>query len=60
MPVDRDPARGANLAVELRPGRSPLARVVKPDLAFGRGDLHTSHFVTCPQAASWRRKKGRS
>lgn len=57
MPVDAEPSKGANLAVEHRDApRRPLARVVKPELAYGRPDLRTSHFVTCPHAKSWRRK----
>lgn len=57
MPVDAEPSKGATLAVEHRtPPRKPLARVVKPELAFGRTDLRTSHFATCPDAKSWRRK----
>jgi hypothetical protein len=34
----------------------PLYRVLKVAEQFGRQDLHTSHFATCPQAASWRRR----
>lgn len=59
MPVNFEPERGGNLAVDYRSdGRAPLARVVQPAHAFGRQDLHKSHFVTCPQAGSWRKKRG--
>ena len=46
-------------AVEPRdPGR-PFARVVDAKHAFGRKDLHTSHFATCPHAGRWRRRTTR-
>jgi len=58
MPVDADPVRGGNLSIEWRkPPTLPLARVVKAELRFGRTDLHTSHFATCPHAGSWRRRR---
>lgn len=56
MPVDSEPTRGANLLVEERRGRDPLVRVVRPALAFGRTDLHTSHFVSCPDSKRWRKR----
>jgi hypothetical protein len=35
----------------------PLAQVLKPAQLFGRqGTLHHSHFVTCPDAARFRKK----
>ena len=56
MPVDLDPTAGGNLSVERRGGRTPLVHVVANHLTLGRDDLHTSHFVTCPQAKTWRRR----
>lgn len=65
MPVDAEPSANGNLALEWRErgsglpgGAPPLARVVSEHLRFGRADLRTSHFVTCPQAGKWRRRKG--
>lgn len=65
MPVDAQPARGGNVALrwaadappDARPDAPPavLSSVVKPALAYGRTDLHLSHFVKCPHADRWRR-----
>lgn len=64
MPVDADPSQAGTLALEWRDrgsglpgGAPPLARVVKPELRFGRTDLRTSHFATCPHAGEWRKKR---
>lgn len=54
MPVDGRPAAGGNLAVFRAPDGSVRSRVVGADLAFGRTDLHLSHFVACPHAERWR------
>jgi hypothetical protein len=59
MPVDYEPSDGANIALEWRAGKV-MSRVVKTALAFGRTDLRTSHFATCPNAAQHRRKRTRS
>lgn len=59
MPVDAAPAAGGNLAVEPRELGRPFARVVDAKHAFGRKDLHTSHFATCPHAGRWRRRTTR-
>lgn len=63
MPVDAEPSEAGTLALERRDrigglpgGAPPLARVVRPDLRFGRTDLRTSHFATCPQAGRWRKR----
>jgi len=43
--------------VEVGGSLRPLAVVLKPRELFGRqGTLHHSHFVTCPDAARFRRK----
>ena len=60
MPVNADPApSGGNIALDLRPGMDPLARVLTVTQQFGRTSLYLSHFVDCPQAPRWR-KRGRS
>lgn len=59
MPVDYEPSEGGNLRLERRGGKV-LSSVVKSTLAFGRTDLRTSHFATCPHAAQHRRKRSRS
>jgi len=56
MPVDYEPAAGGNLRLEWRNGKV-LSSVVKPSLAYGRTDLRTSHFATCPQAAQHRKRR---
>lgn len=56
MPVDVDPSDGANLALTLSKSGTVFCRVVKPELAYGRTDLHRSHFATCPDAPKWRRR----
>lgn len=63
MPVDAEPSSAGTLALEWRDrasglpgGAPPLVRVVRPDLRFGRTDLRTSHFATCPQANAWRKR----
>lgn len=57
-----DAAAGTVGNVVLVPPRNehapPLYRIVKVADQFGRHDLHTSHFATCPHAASWRGKRG--
>lgn len=58
MPVDAHPSPDGNIAVEQRPGMMPLARVLNTTQRFGRSNLHTSHFASCQQADSWR-KRGR-
>jgi len=54
-----DAAAGIVGNVVLLPPRNdhalPLYRVLKVVEQFGRKDLHTSHFASCPQAASHRR-----
>lgn len=57
MPVDAAPTPGGNLLLEQRPGRAPLVHVLGLDAAAAREDLHKSHFVTCPQAGQWRKRR---
>jgi len=57
MPVDVEPVAGGTIAIDHRDGRT-YARVVDAKHLFGRTDLHKSHFATCPDAGSWRRKRG--
>lgn len=59
MPVNAEPTIEGTLTVREREGRLPLAAVVSPHLAFGR-KLYVSHFATCKDAKTWRRKTGRS
>jgi hypothetical protein len=56
MPVNAEPERGGNLALEPTQG-TPRVRVVDAKHAFGRTDLRKSHFATCPQASTWRRNR---
>lgn len=58
MPVDAEPVAGGNIAITERAGKR-IASVVAPALAFGHRDLHKSHFQTCPNAAS-HRKRGKA
>jgi len=59
MPVNAEPEPGGNLLLN-SPGGTLVAVVISADKAFGRTDLHKSHFATCKQAASWRRKRSTS
>src|SRR6266540_5604536 len=54
MPVDAEPSKGGNVALRWNAdGDTVMSSVPKPHLAFGRHDLHMSHFATCPDAY-WR------
>lgn len=64
MPVDAEPSAAGTLTLQWRErssalpgGAPPLAKVVRADLRFGRTDLRTSHFATCPQASAWRKRR---
>lgn len=57
MPVDAEPVAGGTIAIDQRDGRT-YCRVVDSKHLFGRTDLHKSHFATCPDAGSWRKKRG--
>lgn len=55
MPVDFEPS--AEGTVALRPGwQGPISAVLGMTKRFGRNDLRTTHFATCPDAKTWRRK----
>jgi hypothetical protein len=55
MPVNFEPGPAGNVVLEWRGGPVPLARVV----SVPRDGLRTSHFVTCKDAKSWRRRGAR-
>jgi uncharacterized protein GlcG (DUF336 family) len=59
MPVDAAVvAKGGNVALEYRSDdMQPLARVLPVAKQFGRTNLRQSHFVTCPHAGQWRRRR---
>ena len=50
MPVDTQPSKDGNIVIE-----EGIATVVSQGSLFGE-PLYTSHFATCPQAPSWRKK----
>jgi hypothetical protein len=59
MPVNPTPRLGGN--VVLTSGNDgPEARVLPPSEVKARQErgieLHVSHFATCPQAGSWRKR----
>lgn len=56
MPVEVEPVVGGTLALSVGANGAVWARVVKPELAWGRKDLHHSHFVNCPDAPKWRQR----
>ncbi|MBM0256374.1 hypothetical protein [Micromonospora sp. 4G55] len=58
MPVDVAPSADGNLALAVTAAGAVTCRVVKPELAYGRQDLHKSHFATCPDADRHRRPRG--
>lgn len=55
MPVNREPAPDGTITIEDCGGMTPLAKVLTVAQRFGRTNLRTSHFATCPDAKSWRR-----
>lgn len=61
MPVDAQPSTGGNLLlrrrIEYKGNCDPLAVLIDATHRFGRTDLHTSHFATCPNAETWRTKR---
>lgn len=58
MPVDADPTGDGNVALRWAPDGTITAWIPKPHLAFGRRDLRKSHFATCKDAGTWRRRDG--
>jgi hypothetical protein len=67
MPVDREPSPGGNVKLFRRPDGSIRCEVLGPDAAQqleqaaallgGSTQLRKSHFVTCPQAGRFRRRR---
>ncbi len=57
-PVEITPTASGNLALALH-GKQVHSHVVAAKLAFGRTDLHLSHFVGCPQSRMWRGRRRR-
>lgn len=59
MPVDAEPVEGGRVVLTSG-NRGPRARVLtNAELAsptYRGARLYTSHFQTCPQAGSWRRR----
>lgn len=53
MPVDAQPSKDGSIALTAE-GLGVRARVVEVKFRFGRKDLHTSHFASCPFAARHR------
>jgi hypothetical protein len=53
--IDAEPTPDGNIA--LGPGAPPTYRVLKVADRFGRTDLRVTHFATCPQAGTWRRRR---
>jgi hypothetical protein len=53
MPVDVEPVNGGNLLLVVGSGEPALAEYVPAD---PDGARHVSHFVTCPQAATHRKR----
>jgi hypothetical protein len=54
-PVEVEPSPTGNLRLSIVDGEVHSHKVADK-LAFGHADLHLSHFVLCPQAASHRRR----
>lgn len=51
MPIDAEPVAGGNVLVE-----GQKCSVLGPiEIELNEGDLHFSHFTTCPDAAKHRR-----
>jgi hypothetical protein len=55
MPVDAAPSKNGSFELD-ETGETPVARFVPKDQRAGRIDLHESHFSTCVDAGSFRRK----
>ena len=54
MPLDAEPVEGGNVVV-----KDGMAHVMRGDLfeEMLDGPCYQSHYVTCPQAAKWRKAK---
>lgn len=53
MPVDREPTPEGNLLLR---GDGTVHVVAEGEVLPGM-PLHTSHFVTCPERDSWRKRR---
>lgn len=53
-PIDAQPSEKGNIEIDREEG---IYRVLNFSQREGRADLHTNHFVTCPQAKAWGKKK---
>jgi hypothetical protein len=58
-PIDAEPAAGGNIALTEVPGQNPLSKVLNTRQQFGRSAMRMSHFATCPDAPSWRKRAKR-
>jgi hypothetical protein len=58
-PVDAEPTPAGDLALTKQHNETVTYRVLKPEARFGRKDLRTSHFATCPNADQ-HRTRGRA
>lgn len=56
MPVDARPAADGNLSLTENGTAAPRATVLAVAKRFGRTNLHKSHFATCQDADSWRKR----
>lgn len=57
MPVDQTPIATGNILLTERDGQVWATVLSKTAALSAPKDRHVSHFATCPQAASHRRKK---
>ena len=55
-PIDAEPAADGNIALTAVPGQNPLSKVLSVRQQFGRTGLRKSHFATCPDGPSWRKR----
>jgi hypothetical protein len=56
--VDTVPGMGGEFKLVARGDQVPRAVKVRPQLAFGRKDLHWSHSKTCPDILGKAKKRG--
>lgn len=57
-PIDRDPSAGGNVIAYLLDQTYRVLSADECEIAKADGmDLHTNHFVTCPQAGQWHKAK---
>lgn len=56
-PVDAEPGPAGSVELYRDGAGNPRSRVIPKAERADRADLHTSHFVTCTKAASFRRTR---